>query len=231
METILEIQSLEQKIKQLNREVSKCQASVDYENYKKFLQDGKAKFEQLEAQSAEIIKSYNRALNQFTKLRGESEIVRKKNSSNLNIENASSLVNEANGLVGDLSEESRRIDDLVRKSEEIVRRSAELSVKLMEAKKISGSIKLKIEAKKEEVAPKIAQINEQIKALEPKVKDKEAFKKYKELREKGLFPVYVKLMGNSCGGCTYELSLNFIEKLKTNKMLTCEHCGRIIMLK
>ena len=134
METILEIQNLEQKIKQLNREVNKCQASIDYENYKKFLQDGKAKFEQLEAQSAEIIKNYNRALNQFTKLRGESEIVRKKNSANINLENASSLVGEANSLVGDLSEESRRIDDLVRKSEEIVRKSAELSSKLMEAK-------------------------------------------------------------------------------------------------
>lgn len=231
METILEIQNLEQKIKQLNREVSKCQASIDYENYKKFLQDGKTKFEQLEAQSAEIIKNYNRALNQFTKLRGESEIVRKQSSTSLNLENATALVNEANSLSGDLSEESRRIDDLVRKAEEVVRRSAELSNKLMEAKKVSGSIKAKIEAKKNEVAPKIAEIQEKIKELEPKVKDKEAFKKYKELREKGLFPVYVKLMGNSCGGCTYELSLNFIEKLKTSKMLTCEHCGRIIMIK
>ena len=34
-----------------------------------------------------------------------------------------------------------------------------------------------------------------------------------------------------CGGCKVELSLNFIEKLKTNKMLSCEHCGRIIMFK
>ena len=231
MDTILEILNLEQKIKQLNREVSKCQASIDYENYKKFLQDGKAKFEQLEAQSAEIINNYNRALNQFTKLRGESEIVRKQNSANLNLENTTALVGEANSLVGELSEESRRIDDLVRKAEEVVRRSAELSGKLMEAKKVSGSIKAKIEAKKNEVAPKIAELQEKIKELEPKVKDKEAYKKYKELREKGLFPVYVKLVGNSCGGCTYELSLNFIEKLKKRKMLTCEHCGRIIMIK
>ena len=51
----------------------------------------------------------------------------------------------------------------------------------------------------------------------------------KEMKEKGIFPVYVNLEEDFCGGCKVELPLNFKEKLKLTKLLPCEHCGRIIM--
>ena len=86
------------------------------------------------------------------------------------------------------------------------------------------------EAKKQEVAPKIAEIEKKIKELEPKVQDKEKYEKYNQMKEKGIFPVYVSLEENFCGGCKVELPLNFVEKLKEKTMLPCEHCGRIIML-
>ena len=38
-----------------------------------------------------------------------------------------------------------------------------------------------------------------------------------------LGPEALNLEDVFCGGCKVELSLNFIEKLKTKKMLTCEH--------
>ncbi|MBQ8615357.1 MAG: hypothetical protein IJ415_02205 [Clostridia bacterium] len=231
MKTVLEIQKLDRQIRALNREVDKCPASVSFKNYKKILQEGRNRFEQLEAQANEIIKNYNKALNKFSKLKGESEIVRKRNTPTINLENTSTLITDANSLVGELSEENRRVEELVRRAEEIVRKSAELSNKLTEAKLRSGSIKAQIEKKKQEVAPKIAAIEKQIKEMEPKVQDKEKYSKYLEMKEKGIFPVFVGLEDVFCGGCKVELSLNFIEKLKTQKMLSCEHCGRIIMFK
>lgn len=231
MKTILEIQRLDRQILALNREVDKCPASLDFKNYKKALQEGKTRFEQLEAQANEIIKNYEKALSKFSKAKGESEILKKRNVENINLENASSLIGEVNGLVGDLSEENRRVEELVRKAEEIVRKSADLSNKLTEAKKRSTVIKAKIEQKKEEIAPKVAEIKTKIKALEPEIKDAENYKKYNEMKEKGIFPVFVNIEDVFCGGCKVELSLNFIEKLKTQKMLPCEHCGRIIMFK
>ena len=231
MKTILEIQKLDRQINLLNREVDRCPASIDFNNYKKVLQEGKARFEQLETQAKEIIKNYEKALNKFSKCKGESEILRKRNVESLDLENAGILISDVNGLVGNLSEENRRVEDLVRKAEEIVRKSAELSNKLTEAKKRSAVIKSRIEAKKQEVAPKIAEIENKIKSLEPQIKDLDKYEKYKEMKQKGIFPAYVNLEDVFCGGCKVELSLNFIEKLKTNKMLTCEHCGRIIMFK
>ena len=122
------------------------------------------------------------------------------------------------------------MEESVRRAEEVVRKSQELSQKLTEAKMRSVSIKARIDAKQKEVAPKIAAIQKQIAELESKVKDKDLYEKYKTMKANGIFPVYVPLENNFCGGCKVELSLNFIEKLKNQKMLTCEHCGRIIML-
>ncbi len=231
MKTILEIQKLDRQIRALLREVDKCPASVNFKNYKKILQEGRNRFEQLEAQANEIIKHYNKAMSKFSKLKGESEIVRKRNVPTINLENTNTLIADANALVGDLSEENRRVEELVRRAEEIVRKSAELSNKLTEAKMRSSTIKAQIEQKKQEVAPKIAEIEKKIKEIEPNVQDKDKYKKYLEMKEKGIFPVFVNLEDVFCGGCKVELSLNFIEKLKTQKMLSCEHCGRIIMLK
>ena len=231
MKTIMEIQKLDRQIQMLKREVEKCPASIDFKNYKKILQEGKMRFEQLESQANDIIKNYNKAQSKFSKCKGNSEILRKRNVENLSLDNANSLITDANGLVGELSEENRRMEELVRRAEEIVRKSAELSNKLTEAKIRSTTIKAKIEQKRAEVAPKIEEIEKQIKMLESKVENQELYAKYKEMKEKGIFPVFVPLEEEFCGGCKVELSLNFVEKLKTKKMLQCEHCGRIIMFK
>ncbi len=231
MKTILEIQKLDRQIRAYEREVEKCPASVNFKNYKRILQEGKARFEQLENQANEIIKNYNSAMNKLSKCKGESEIIRKRNVPSINLENTSSLIADANSLVGELSEENRRVEDLVRKAEEIVRKSADLSNKLTEAKMRSSTIKAQIEQKKQEVAPKIVEIEKKIKELEPNVQDKDKYTQYLAMKEKGIFPVFVNLEDVFCGGCKVELSLNFIEKLKTHKMLNCEHCNRIIMMK
>lgn len=230
MNSILEIQRLDRQIRALEREVDRCPASIDFKNYKRLLQEGKARFEQLETQANEIIKNYNTAQNRFSKVKGNSEIIKKRNTDTINLDNVSSLITDTNSLVGELSEENRHMEDMVRKADEIVRKSAELSNKLTEAKMRSKTYKVKIEAKKQEIAPKIAELQKRIKEIEPNIKDKDKYEKYKQMKANGIFPVFVPLEDLFCGGCKVELPLNFIEKLKTSKMLTCEHCGRIIML-
>ena len=229
MKTILEIQKLDRQIKALEREVAKCPASIDFLNYKKFMSEGRNRLEQLEKQANDIIKNYNIAAAKYSRLQGDSAIVKKQNTENISLDNVSALIGETNSLVGELSEESRQMEELVRKAEEVVRKSQELSQKLTEAKMRSVTIKACIDAKQKEVAPKIAEINKKIAELETHVKDKDKYEKYKTMKANGIFPVYVPLENEFCGGCKVELSLNFIEKLKTQKMLTCEHCGRIIM--
>ena len=231
MKTILEIQKLDRQIVALNREVDRCPASINCNKYSQMMQEGKIRYTQVENQAKDIIKNYEKSVNAFSKSKGESEILRKRNVENLDLENAADLITDVNSLVGSLSEEHRKAEELVRKAEELVRRSADLKNKLVETKKRRDFYKEKIKEKKQEIEPKVAEIEQKIKELEPKIEDKEKYEKYKEMKEKGVFPVFVNLEDVFCGGCKVELSLNFIEKLKTKKMLSCEHCGRVIMFK
>lgn len=231
MKTILEIQKLDRKIKSLEMEFEKCPANVNFNNYRKFLRDGREAIDKLDKQANEIIKQYNRALAKLSKCQGESEIIKKRNVASINLENAGILIGDANSLTSELSEENRKVEDLVRKSDEILRKNDEISAKLREAKARSIVFKSQIEKKKQEIAPQIAQIEAEIKKLEPLVKDKENYQIYNEKKANGIFPVFVYNAGEFCGGCSQDLSLNFMEKLKTKKMLTCEHCGKIIMFK
>ena len=231
MKTILEIQKLDMKIKALENEVEKCPASVNFANYKKFMHEGRVRFEKLEQQANQILKLYNQALNKLNKCKGESEILRKRNVPSINLENAGTLINDANSLLGDLSEENRRVEELVRKAEEIIRINNDISAKLQEAKGRSIVYKQQIEKKKQEIEPQIAEIKNKIKALEASVEDKARYKQYQEMKASGIFPVFVNNAGEFCGRCSTNLSLNFMDKLKVQKMLPCEHCGRIIIFK
>ena len=105
MKTILEIQKLDRQIHMLEREVEKCPASVNFKNYKKILQEGKLRFEQLENQANEIIKNYNSALNKLSKCKGESEIIRKRNVATINLENANALYARANVIANTKNQE------------------------------------------------------------------------------------------------------------------------------
>ena len=231
MKTILEIQKLDRKIKALERDFEKCPANVNFSNYLKFMRDGKAVIDKLEKQASDIIKQYNNALNKLSKCQGESEIIKKRNVDSINLENATALIADANSLAGELSEENRRVEELVRRAEEIVRKSVDVATKLKEAKAKSSIIKAQIEKKKQEITPQIEAVKQEIAKLEPMVNDKEKYKQYVEMKEKGIFPVFVNSAGEFCGGCSQNLSLNFMDKLKLQKMLACEHCGRIIIFK
>lgn len=77
-----------------------------------------------------------------------------------------------------------------------------------------------LEPKRKELEKKLAQ--------EEKGIDKDVLDKYKHLRKDNIFPVYVPLRNNSCGGCNIELPVAVISKLKEEGALSCEHCHRII---
>ena len=231
MKTILEIQKLDRKIKALERDFEKCPANVSFSNYKKFMRDGKEIIDKLEKQASEIIKQYNRALAKLEKCKGESEIINKRNVATLSLENANALIGDVNSLVGDLSEENRRVEELVRRADEINRKNLEVSAKLAQARSTADTIKMQIAKKKQEIDPQIEAVKQEIAKLEVNVQDKEKYKQYVEMKEKGIFPVYVNNVGEFCGGCSQNLSLNFMDKLKVQKMLACEHCGRIIIFK
>lgn len=93
-------------------------------------------------------------------------------------------------------------------------------VKYNESKAAYDKTMAEIEPKKKELEDKLVSAEKGI--------SKETIEKYKRLRADNIFPVFVPLRNNSCGGCNMELPVAQISKLKENGTLQCEHCHRII---
>lgn len=102
------------------------------------------------------------------------------------------------------------------------------------ASKIYQDARVKYNESKASYDKYLAEIQPQKKDIESKLASaekgisKETIEKYKRLRQDNIFPVFVPLRNNSCGGCNMELPIAQIGKLKENGYLQCEHCHRII---
>ena len=60
--------------------------------------------------------------------------------------------------------------------------------------------------------------------------DANLLSKYKHLRQDKIFPVFVPLNSNACGGCSMALPAALMNKLKENGYLECEQCRRYIYI-
>lgn len=95
------------------------------------------------------------------------------------------------------------------------------------AKEEYQKFKTAYDKKAAELEPKIAELKKQLEGIKKTVEPK-LMQTYLAKRNDRIFPVLVKLEGNTCGRCRMELSASAINKLKQEGTLVCEHCRRII---
>jgi len=87
--------------------------------------------------------------------------------------------------------------------------------------------KEKFNKQTEEIQPQIDKLVLDLKTMEKGI-DTNLLSKYKVRRQDKIFPIFVAVNSNSCGGCMMELASGQIEKLKKDGFLECENCHRII---
>lgn len=87
-------------------------------------------------------------------------------------------------------------------------------------------------ALKNDREPKIAAVKAELAKLEKELETK-AYMAYKQKREGNLFPVFVEVANNRCGGCRMEISASKLGQMKSNDLgiIECENCGRLIYQK
>ena len=85
---------------------------------------------------------------------------------------------------------------------------------------------------KAENDPKIAQAQANMDKIKTGINPK-IFGIYSQKRESHIFPVFVPLTDNKCGGCRMEVPASKINKMKDNEfgIIECESCGRYIYQK
>ena len=228
MKTILKIQELEREIKKLSASVNNSRENAMYDKIKENRKAVRDNLNNIEHNAGVLAKQFDQINKRYEQLNAKSEITAKHKPAMANVDNISSIVEDANYLTSELAKLEQKMRELNKNVNELLvaynRSYAELKTMTTQ----QNVIKEEIRIKEEKMLPQKAKIEAEIAKLEPKA-DKALYTKYKSMRDDNIFPVFVPLRNNCCGGCLMEQSLHFVEKLKKNGMLPCENCNRIIL--
>lgn len=228
MKNILKIQELDRQISKLKSSIKNSRENKLLVEFTNVLKEGREFVNNIADASNEIIKEFNEINKKYEMLIAKSEITSKQKPEKVGINNIGNLIEDANYLTGELASLEQRMRELADRSSRLINDYNTAMNKLKDTKSKCDALKDMIAKKDKTVMPEISSIEEQIKQLEPKA-DKALYEKYKSIKKDNIFPVFVHLKANRCGGCQMEQSLNFIQKLKQSGMLACEECRRVIL--
>lgn len=228
MKNILKIQEIDRQIIKLKAGVQNSKENKLLEEFTKVMKEGRNFVNNIADVSNEIMKEFNEINKKYELLNAKAEITSKLKPDMAGITNIGGLVDDANYLTSELAILEQRMRELTEKSARLLNDYNTAMNKLKDTKSKCDALKEMLAKKKESLTPQITSLQNEIKTLEKDV-DTDLYEKYKAMRKDNIFPIFVHLNGNRCGGCQMEQSLNFIQKLKQKGLLPCEECHRIIL--
>lgn len=135
------------------------------------------------------------------------------------------FANISAGLEKEIAKLHNDIQQISHEYEEIIKKSK------VGREKFDG-FKARYTKLKNELEPKIAENRANLSKIQKEIETK-LMQKYLQKRENKIFPVFVPLTENKCGGCRMEISSSKLGAMKNNDfgVIECENCGRIIYTK
>lgn len=228
MTTILEIQKLDAQKRKVKSSIENSKENKLLQQFTSVMKEGRTFINNISNASSEMIAEYNELNKRYEILAGKVEIASKQTIEKSSPENLAGIISTSNTLASECAIIEQRMRELTEKSAKLLNDYNVAMNQLKNTKQKVDALKDMIAKMQEEINPQISDIDKKIKALEPEV-DKDIYEIYKKMREDNIFPVFVGLNGNRCGGCQMELPLSLLEKLKANGKLKCEECHRIIL--
>lgn len=226
---VLEYQKLDTDIFKIEKEVNYCESKKTANNLRAYVKDAQTKIISLDHECETTLAEYNDILSNFEKANKQVEMLEKNNKKLTDEERAKyftqleDISKVLEGYERKLHSYSEKINNVLRDFEDTKKKVVVAKTKYKEAmdsfEKLSG-----------EKQPEIAKLKAKLVELEKEVPEK-MLAKYKSLKQDKIFPPFVPLVENRCGGCRMEISANALNNLKANQILECEHCRRVIYLK
>ena len=227
---ILEYQKLESelfKIKKANRDKKDKKIANQMQQNAKVAQERSFK---LDEKAKELEKEFSTAKAQYEIQRKKMEEVFAKDVDTLSKEEVEKLVKLKDKLSQNLAILERNFAKLAENMNSLLSDFNKTKNAYQMAKEQYGKSRQNFDKAQSDVQPRKEEIAQQLKQLEKGI-DPKIVEAYKKRRSENIFPVVVPLTSNCCGGCRMELSMANLSKLKDEKVLTCEHCHRIIFAK
>lgn len=189
--------------------------------------DAQARSVKLEQQAKELLDRIKTIREQFELQNKMLLQVKNKNFDNLESKEVEQLLILKDKLAQNSNFLDKNLTKLAESVKLVIDEYQKASKIYNEARKKYAECKAQYDKEMAQIEPKKAELEKAL-LKEEKGIDKDALERYKKLRQDNIFPVYVPLRNDSCGGCNIELPVALIARLKESGALQCDHCHRII---
>ena len=225
---ILEYQKIESEIVALESELSKSEDREKAAQIQQNLKNQHSRLIVLETNAKRVNEAYSKAILKYEEYNKKLDELEKQVSVvdgdkvELYEKAYKDFAAVANALEKEITKMHGEIQQISREYEEIIKKSKSDREKFDKYKAAYSKLKASVEPKIEEAKKQLVVIQKEI--------DAKLMQKYNQKRDGRIFPVFVKLNVNKCGGCRVEVPATKIGVMKTNEfgVIECENCGRYI---
>lgn len=228
-EKILEYQKLDGKILSLKRSLEKNEAKIALNKVIYMVKEAQAKLLELENKAKNLIEDYNLSKKNYEEAFNKINNISKLNVNTLQEDLATNYLEECNAILSNLSTLERTLSMQAENINSIIKNFEICRNNIVNLKQKYKELKEKVEENQLKITPEINTIQSKMNEIEQQINEK-LLNNYKHLRQDKIFPVFVPLNNNACGGCSMELPSALMNKLKENGYLECEQCRRYIYL-
>ena len=183
----------------------------------------------LENKAKSLIDDYNASKKNYDEAFNKINKVSKIDLNSLQEETASTYLDELNTLVNTLSMLERTLSMQAENINSIIKNFEICRNNIVTLKQKYKELKERVDLNQSKITPEINTIKLKMAEVEKQINES-MLNKYKHLRQDKIFPVFVPLNHNACGGCSMELPSALMNKLKESGYLECEQCRRYIYL-
>lgn len=228
-ENIIEYQKLDGKILALKRNFDSSVDKKTLNQVVSLVKDSQTKLIELENRAKTALSEFEQNKKDYNALYEQLKTLSKIDANSFDEQKAQAELEKINKLTQTLSAMERALSSQAENVNSIIKNFEVCRNNIMTYKQKYKESKEKVDALQASLAPQVEQIKKQMATLEKQI-DANLLSKYKHLRQDKIFPVFVPLNSNACGGCSMALPAALMNKLKENGYLECEQCRRYIYI-
>ena len=224
-EEILKYQEIDGKLLKIEREYAALPERAKATQMQNILRDGQSRLLVIEQNAQKTVENFNKAKAYYDDLVVKIETLSKSVDPN-NLEKIKELQKTQNSFYSMLEKLEK---ELTRINAQLTMVNNEYGsvIKNAKAAKVNlDALKVKMNEQRSVFEPQILKLKADLTDQEKKV-DKKILEIYKAKRE-NKFPVIVKVVNGTCGGCRMAISASKMQKFEKDGYMECENCGRII---
>lgn len=229
LEKLLEYQKLDGKLLALKRDLEKNPAKQNLNKVVLLVKDSQNKLLELETKAKAAIQDYEKYKAEYEKAFKELNALTKNDLEKMTEEQISASIEKANSLVSLLGSLERGLSSQAEAVNAIIKNFDLCRNNIVAYKQKYKESKTQCDELEAGLKPQVETIKKQMLQMEKEL-DAKLLAKYKHLRQDRIFPVFVPLNQNSCGGCSMEVPAALMNKLKAEGYLECEQCRRYIYI-